>query len=242
MAVQPGACVLRRILVVVADQRNTELVAVRHQHRMLVAAGEAPAREHVEQVGLAQQVGLGHELRRVFQPWQAELGRGLVDQRTGHEARVVALVPQQPDHEEHHQRREHEQRHETPDGLARNLVHASPPASLRGASGSDFVRSAPGSTARRKRKRLSNTTAKPPSIISTPPPQIQRTNGLSYTRSDHAPPPIGSPSDTYRSRNTPASIAASVCTCPPAYVRFCGCRVTMCLPLRVITTVPCCAR
>src|SRR6185437_859358 len=124
-------------------------------------------------------------------------------------------VPHQPDHEKRHQRREHDQRHETAKGFARRLAHASPSASLRGASDAGFACTVSGSTARFRRKRLSSTTTKPPSIMNTPPPQIQRTNGLSYTRNDHAPSPIASPSDTYRSRNTPAWIAASVCTCPP---------------------------
>src|SRR5690606_33371460 len=164
------------------------------QHGMLVAAGRAPAAPDVEQERRALELVQGHQPPGLVQHRQRERGRRLADQRRGQRLAVRIAAEPHARGEQRGQCRERDQWHP-----ATEWFHGVAPVAAR----------------RSPRKRRSLAATSPPSAISAAPIQIQRTNGLTYTRTAQLPSPSGSPSATYRSRVAPGSIAASVITWPP---------------------------
>jgi len=76
-AVQASACRRRLVLVVQPDERDELGLAELDQQRMLLAAGDAPRRPHVEQPHLALHVGRAHGLVGGVQLVAHERGAGL---------------------------------------------------------------------------------------------------------------------------------------------------------------------
>src|SRR5262245_35859380 len=87
-ALQPGEAVLALVLVVEAVDRHCAARREVEQHRVLLAAGDAPRRPHVEHPDLAEHVALAELLAGLVQLRQLEVRRGLADERRGHLARV----------------------------------------------------------------------------------------------------------------------------------------------------------
>src|SRR5690606_14667144 len=122
-------------------------------------------------------------LLRLLQARKAEIGRGFAHQRARHFTRIqLEAVEQKAGHDDEYTQWQQITRHANP----------------------AFASIAAGSVRRtRTRYRRSARARKPPSAMKAQPPQIQVTKGLLYTRTAQRPSPTGSPSDTYRSPNSP---------------------------------------
>src|ERR1700694_1362768 len=90
-ALQPRECVIALVLVVEPDQRCRTALRELDQHRMLVAAGDAPRGPYVEDPHLALQILLGKRLVGLLQHRQLEVRRRLADQRRGN---LTGIEPQ----------------------------------------------------------------------------------------------------------------------------------------------------
>src|SRR5699024_2135681 len=130
---------------------------------------------NIDQIRLAQHVGLADHFVGGVQTWQVVGGCRLVDQWRGHLARQVPRVPPDAEPEQGQQQQEDDEWLQTADA-AHAVASASLPSVGDGSGGA--AATVVYATRLRARKRLSAAAVKPPSIISTPPPQIQRTNGL----------------------------------------------------------------
>src|SRR6266436_4414421 len=80
-ALQPAERIVARVLVIEPIQRCRGALRERDQHRMLVAAGDAPRSPYVEDPHPALQVLLGKRLVGLLQHRQREVRRRLADQR-----------------------------------------------------------------------------------------------------------------------------------------------------------------
>src|SRR5438445_5944716 len=87
-ALQPAERIVGLVLVIEPVQRCRAALRERDEYRMLVAAGNAPRRPHVENPHLALQIFLGKRLVGLLQHRQLEVRRRLADQRRGHLARI----------------------------------------------------------------------------------------------------------------------------------------------------------
>ena len=148
--------------------------AKRVQHRMLVAAGRAPAAPDVEQEGRALEVGERDHAGRARAAPAARTPAPACRSAARADSRSVSL-PAQP------ARRRRAATASAANSGQRQPAHGSG-SGVRAASAS--------------RKRRSVAVTKPPSAISSAPSQIQRTNGFTCTRTAQLPPPSGSPSAT----------------------------------------------
>src|SRR5712664_3955140 len=101
-ALQPAERIVARVLVIEPIQRRRAALRELDQHRMLVAAGDAPRGPYVEDPHPALQVLLGERLVGLLQHRQLEVRRRLADQRRGNLARIEP----QADGEQRHQRNE----------------------------------------------------------------------------------------------------------------------------------------
>src|SRR5712691_11846335 len=80
-ALQPAERIVARVLVIESIQRCRGALRELDQHRMLVAAGDAPRSPYVEDPHPALQVLLGKRLVGLLQHRQLEVRRRLADQR-----------------------------------------------------------------------------------------------------------------------------------------------------------------
>src|SRR6266480_1381922 len=98
-ALQPAKRIVALVLVIEPVQRCRGALRELDQHRMLVAAGDAPRGPHVEDPHLALQILLGKPLVGLLQDRQLEVRRRLADQRRGNLARIEP----QTDRKQRHQ-------------------------------------------------------------------------------------------------------------------------------------------
>src|SRR5215467_1041054 len=96
-ALQPGESVRALVLVVESVDGHGAARGEIEQHRVLLAARDAPRRPDVEHPDLAQHVALAERLVRFVQPRQLEVRRGLADEWRGHLARVELEADAQQD-------------------------------------------------------------------------------------------------------------------------------------------------
>src|SRR5712692_8143371 len=94
-AFQPAERIVALVLVIEPVQRCRAALREFDQHRMLVAAGDAPRRPHVEDPHLALQILLGKSLVGLLQHRQLEVRRRLADQRRGNLARIEPQAERQ---------------------------------------------------------------------------------------------------------------------------------------------------
>src|SRR2546422_4307677 len=104
-AFQPRQAVFALVLVVQPVKRDRTALREVEQHRMLLAAGDAPGGPDIEHPDAADHVLFREGLRRLVELRQFEMGRGLADQRRGN----LARIEREPDREQCDQRREYGQ-------------------------------------------------------------------------------------------------------------------------------------
>ena len=163
---QPRFRIVRRILVVVADQGHAQRRRFCLQYRMLHPTFYAPAGEDVQQIGFAHQRRATHGLRRFVQQRQFEIRRRLVDQRRRDRRLVMSGVPPDTEAEQAGQQQE------TDEGQQTSHARVSDSNAAPTGSGASAL------AGRRTRNRRSPALTKPPNIIISPPNHSQRMNGL----------------------------------------------------------------
>src|SRR5712691_4438095 len=94
-ALQPAERIVALILVIQPVQRCRGALRELDQHRMLVAAGDAPRGPYVEDPHLALQIPLGKSLVGLLQHRQLEVRRRLADQRRGNFPRIEPQAERQ---------------------------------------------------------------------------------------------------------------------------------------------------
>src|SRR6267143_1318224 len=94
-ALQPAERIVALVLVIQPVNRHRAALREFDQDRMLVAAGDAPRRPHVEDPHLALQIPLGKSLVGLLQHRQLEVRRRLADQRRGNFPRVEPQAERQ---------------------------------------------------------------------------------------------------------------------------------------------------
>ncbi|EEF93540.1 hypothetical protein CATMIT_01828, partial [Catenibacterium mitsuokai DSM 15897] len=107
---QPAQRVGVLVLPVEADHAHALGLGEAGQHRVLVAAGRAPAAPDVEQVGRAAQVLRRHQPAGFVQHRQREVRRGFADQRRGQFLAVGVAAEPHAGGEQHRERGENGQR------------------------------------------------------------------------------------------------------------------------------------